>query len=285
MQTRTITANGLDFEVLEEGSGDRLALCLHGFPEHAVSWRHQMPVLASMGYRVWAVNQRGYGRSSRPARTADYALPHLLDDVAGLIDASGAASVVLIGHDWGAMVAWCFAASRRRALAKLVIMNVPHPLCFRAALKRWRQRRKSWYIAFFQIPRVPERLLAANQGAAIRRMFGGVALPPDVLAVYTSQITEPGAATAMLNWYRAMGRGSADMPDLARTIEVPTLVIWGERDVALDLICLDGTERYVRDLEIKRLPGVSHWVQQDAPDTVNRLLRAFLQASSKVASE
>ncbi len=275
-QTKFVEANGLRFEVLEQGSGNRLALCLHGFPEHAVSWRHQMPVLAAMGYRVWAVNQRGYGRTTRPTRVMDYALPELMDDVAALIDASGATSTVLIGHDWGAMVAWCFAAGRLRPLERLVIMNVPHPLCFRAALKHWRQARKSWYVAFFQLPALPERMLMANGGAAVRRMFGRVALPPDVLAVYTGQIVEPGAATAMLNWYRASRRPSLRMPDLARVIETPTLVVWGERDVALDLICLDGTERYVRDLTLKRLPGVSHWVQQDAPDAVNGLLREFL---------
>ena len=277
MQTRFIDANGLRFEVLEEGTGDRLALCLHGFPEHAVSWRHQMPVLAGLGYRVWAVNQRGYGRSSRPAAVTDYALPLLMADVAALIDASGATSVVLIGHDWGAMVAWCFAAARLRPLERLVIMNVPHPLCFRAALKHWRQRRKSWYIAVFQLPWLPERMLTANGGDAVRRMFGRVALPPDVLATYTRQVSEPGAATAMLNWYRAGRASRSGMPNLARPIEVPTLVIWGEEDVALDLICLDGTERYVRDLTIRRLPGVSHWVQQDAPEAVNELLRGYLE--------
>jgi epoxide hydrolase 4 len=276
-QTRFVEANGLRFEVLEAGSGDRLALCLHGFPEHAVSWRHQMPVLAAMGYRVWAVNQRGYGRSSRPAQIADYALPNLLDDVAALIDASGAASVTLIGHDWGAMVAWCFAAGRLRKLDRLVIMNVPHPLCFRAALKHWRQLRKSWYIAFFQIPRLPERMLAADGGAAIRRMFARVAVPPNILAVYIAQITEKGAATAMLNWYRAGRVRSRALPDLARPIEVPTLVIWGEEDVALDLICLEGTDRYVRDLTLRRLHGVSHWVQQDAPEAVNGMLQDFLE--------
>ena len=276
MATRFVDANDLRFEVLEEGGGDRLALCLHGFPEHAVSWRHQMPVLAAMGYRVWAVNQRGYGRSSRPGQVADYALPELLDDVAALIDASGASSVVLIGHDWGAMVAWCFAAARLRPLERLVIMNVPHPLCFRAALRHWRQQRRSWYIALFQLPVLPERMLAANGGAAVRRMFGRVTLPADVLAIYTRQITEPGAATAMLNWYRAMRLRGRRPADLARIIEVPTLVIWGEDDVALDLICLNGTGRYVRDLTLKRLPGVSHWVQQDAPEVVNRLLESFL---------
>ncbi len=277
MQTKFVEANGLRFEVLEEGSGDRLALCLHGFPEHAVSWRHQMPVLAAMGYRVWAVNQRGYGRTTRPGRIMDYALPELMDDVAALIDASGASSVVLIGHDWGAMVAWCFAAGRLRPIERLVIMNVPHPLCFRAALKHWRQARKSWYIAFFQLPGLPERMLMANNGAAVRRMFGRVALPPDVLAVYTGQVTEPGAATAMLNWYRASRLPSRRMPDLTRVIEAPTLVVWGEQDVALDLICLDGTERYVRHLTLERLPGVSHWVQQDAPEAVNGLLQEFLR--------
>jgi pimeloyl-ACP methyl ester carboxylesterase len=282
MQTRFVEANGMGFEVLEEGAGDHLALCLHGFPEHAVSWRHQMPVLAAMGYRVWAVNQRGYGRSSRPAAVAAYALPELIDDVAALIDASGATRVTLIGHDWGAMVAWCFAAGQVRPLERLVIMNVPHPLCFRAALKHWRQRRKSWYMAFFQIPVLPERMLAARGGAAVRRMFGGVDLPADVLAVYTAQICEPGAATAMLNWYRATRVRSRPLLDLSRPIDVPTLVIWGEQDVALDLICLDGTDRYVRDLTLRRLPGVSHWVQQDAPDTVNALLREFLADQSGI---
>ena len=276
MRTLFVEANGLRFEVLEQGSGDRLALCLHGFPEHAVSWRHQMPVLAALGYRVWAVNQRGYGRSSRPLRIADYAMPELLDDVAALVDASGAKSVVLVGHDWGAMVAWHFAAGRVRPLERLVIMNVPHPLCFRAALRRWRQARRSWYIAFFQLPRLPERMLSANGGAAVRRMFARLALPPEVMAVYTAQIVEPGAATAMLNWYRAARGHDPRTPDMARVIEVPTLLVWGEDDVALDPVCLDGTERYVRHLTLRRLPGVSHWVQQDAPGTVNRLLQDFL---------
>ncbi len=278
MRTLFVEANGLRFEVLEQGGGDRLALCLHGFPEHAVSWRHQMPVLADLGYRVWAVNQRGYGRSSRPARVADYAMPGLLDDVAALVDASGAKSLVLIGHDWGAMVAWHFAAARLRPLERLVIMNVPHPLCFQAALKRWRQARRSWYIAFFQLPWLPERMLSANGGAAVRRMFARLALPEEVMAVYVGQIVEPGAATAMLNWYRAARLRGGRMPDLGRMIDVPTLLVWGEDDVALDLICLDGTERYVRDLTVRRLPGVSHWVQQDAPDAVNQLLQDFLKS-------
>ena len=282
MQTRFIDAGGMRFEVLEQGEGDRLALCLHGFPEHAVSWRHQMPVLAALGYRVWAVNQRGYGSTTRPGRARDYTLAHLLRDVAALIDASGAGSVTLIGHDWGAMVAWCFAAARMRPLCRLVIMNVPHPLCFRAALRHWRQLRRSWYIALFQIPLLPERMLAAQRGASVRRMFAQLSLPPEVLAIYAGQIAEPGAAEAMLNWYRAVRIDRPSTAALARTIEVPTLLIWGEQDVALDLICLEGTDRYVRDLTLRRLPGVSHWVQQDAPLQVNRLLEEFLAENRPV---
>ncbi len=275
MVRRMVDANGLRFEVEEAGDGEHLALLLHGFPEHLVSWREQMPVLEALGFRVWAVNQRGYGKSSRPVGVSAYALRHLVDDVAALIDASGAKRCTLIGHDWGAMVAWCCAIGRVRPIERLVIMNVPHPLCFRAALKHWRQRSKSWYIGFFQLPLLPERMLAANGGAAVRRMFAGLRLPSDIIDVYAHQIAEPGAATAMLNWYRAMRRSDA-MPPLDTIIDIPTLVIWGENDVALDVICLDGTERYVRDLRIARLPGVSHWVQQDAPDRVNALLREFL---------
>ena len=270
---RFVEVNGQRFEVLEQGSGDKLALCLHGFPEHAVSWRHQAPVLAELGYRVWAVNQRGYGRSSRPLGVKAYGLQHLLDDVAALIDASGASSVTLIGHDWGAMVAWCFAALQMRPLRHLVIMNVPHPLCFRAALRHWRQQRKSWYIGFFQLPWLPERMLAANGGAAIRRMFRGLPIPPGTVEIYARQAVEPGAATAMLNWYRATRRLPAG---LDRVITVPTLVIWGEADLALDVITLAGTDRYVANLTVHRLPGVSHWVQQHAPDEVNRVLTGFL---------
>ncbi len=272
-----VEANGQRFEVLEMGAGDRLALCLHGFPEHALSWRRQMPVLADLGYRVWAVNQRGYGESARPAAIREYAMDRLVADVAGLIDASGASEVVLVAHDWGAMVAWNVAALRVRPLAKLVIMNVPHPLCFQAALLHWRQLRKSWYIAFFQLPGVPERALARNRGAAVRAMFRGVTLDPDVLDTLARQIAAPGQATAMLNWYRALRyRQPGAARALARPIDVPTLVIWGEADVALDPICLDGTERYVTDLRIERLPRISHWVQQHAPDEVNALLRDFL---------
>ncbi len=276
MRTRTVDANGITFEVIEDGEGDRLALLLHGFPEHAVSWRHQMAPLAALGYRVWAPNLRGYGRTTRPPRIADYALPVLLDDVAALIDAARPRETVLVGHDWGGVLAWCLAATRRRPLRRLAILNAPHPTVFRAALRRPAQLRRSWYVALFQVPALPEHLLRANDAAALRRMFAPLALPPDVLATYIGQIGEPGAATAMLNWYRALRLPAARVAGLDRVIETPTLVVWGERDVALDLSCLNGLDRVVRDLRIQRLPGVSHWVQGEAPAALNDLLGGFL---------
>lgn len=285
IRQRWVEANGLRFEVAEAGSENspRLALCLHGFPELNFSWRHQMPMLAAMGYRVWAPNQRGYGKSSRPASVAAYAIPNLVADAVALIDASGAREVTLIGHDWGAMVAWFLATERARPLARLVIMNVPHPACFARELRTWKQLRKSWYIFFFQLPGLPERMLTANDARAIRRAFRGSAIdqrrfPDRDLDVYARAAQAPGAMTAMLNWYRAAARSRAG--DRRRggypVIETPTLIVWGEADAALDIATLDGTGNYVRDLTIERLPRVSHWVQQEAPEKVNEIMTRWL---------
>jgi pimeloyl-ACP methyl ester carboxylesterase len=282
IETIFVEAGGLRFEVDACGSGDRLALCLHGFPEAAFSWRLQLPLLASLGYRAWAPNQRGYGRTTRPPTVADYRTGRLVADVAALIDACGARSVTLIGHDWGAAVAWLFAMHRVRPLERLVIMNVPHPALFARRLRGTRQALRSWYMLFFQIPALPEFVLRAGNAAAIARAFRGTAahaenFPDAVVDVYRRNALEPGALTAMLNWYRALARDSGalvrrDFP----VIDVPTLMIWGENDVALTKATTYGTERYVRDLTLRYLPGISHWVQQDAPATVNAMLAAFL---------
>ena len=280
---RFIRANGLDFEVLEAGSGDRLALCLHGFPEHAVAWRHQLPTLVGLGYHVWAPNQRGYGRTTRPRGVAAYDMRRLLDDVAALIDASGARSVTLLGHDWGAAVAWFFAMRRVRPLDRLVIMNVPHPAVFAHALRTSpRQQLRSWYIAFFQLPLIPEWLLGADRARPVVDAFLRTARYPerftaDELETYRAQAAEPGALRAMLAWYRAAPRGiAALLHEAAAPIDVPTLMIWGEDDVALGKETTFGTERYVSNLRIEYLRGVSHWLQADATDRVNELLTDHL---------
>lgn len=281
-QTRVVEANGFRFAVDETGTGDRLALCLHGFPESRFSWRLQAPALAAMGYRVWAPDLRGYGETEpKPQDVESYRIEALLEDVAVLIDASGAREVVLIGHDWGAALAWTFATRQVRPLSRLVIMNVPHPAVFAQVARRsLRQKLRSWYIAFFQIPRLPERMLLRADAKAIRRAFVGMAhdksrFPAEVLDRYARDAQRPGAMTGMINWYRAAVRHpfmAAPWP----VIEVPTLVVWGEADTALGLETLEGTENYVRDLTLRRLPGVSHWVQQEAPEAVNAILTDWL---------
>jgi pimeloyl-ACP methyl ester carboxylesterase len=284
---RTVRANGMSFEVLEAGAGERLALCLHGFPEHAIAWTHQLPALVGAGYRVWAPNQRGYGRTTRPPGVSAYGMPHLLDDVAALIDASGARSVTLLGHDWGAAVTWFFAMRRVRPLERLVIMNVPHPAAFAHALRTsWRQRLRSWYIAFFQIPFVPELVLRRDHARPIVDAFLRTAAHPerftaDELETYRAQADEPGALRAMLAWYRAAARTLPALIDESpEPIDVPTLMLWGEDDFALGTETTYGTDRYVRDLRLIVLPGVSHWLQQDATERVNAELVAFLGSAS-----
>ena len=285
IRQRFVEASGLTFELAEcdaaDGSTDRLALCLHGFPELNYSWRFQMPLLAARGWRVWAPNLRGYGASAKPPHRRDYAIPRLLDDVAALIDLSGAKEVMLVAHDWGAIVAWMFAIRHVRPLAKLVIMNVPHPLCGRREIRTWKQLKKSWYIFFFQLPWLPERSLTRDDAAGIKRAFTGMAIdkarfPPEVTQVYANAAQRPGAIGAMINYYRALLR-NFDFADVGDgKIDVPTLMIWGEEDSALGIESTHGTEAYVADFELHTLPGVSHWVQQEAPEQVNAILSDWL---------
>lgn len=283
ISTRMLDANGLRFEVDECGSGDNLALCLHGFPEHSFSWRFQLPMLADLGYRAWAPNLRGYGASSKPHGIDAYAIENLLDDVAAIIDESAATTVTLLAHDWGAVIAWYFAMRRVREVQRLVICNVPHPQAMNKHFS-WAQLKKSWYVFFFQIPGLPEFLFSRQDGAIFSELMASSAsdktnFSSDVGEVYRRNAMQPGALTAMINYYRALIRGGgakrqndAGFPE----IDVPTLMLWGEDDTALGKETTFGTEDYVADLTLRYLPRVSHWVQQEQPDAVNAMISAFL---------
>lgn len=287
--TRFVEANGQRFELAEAGDtkSPKLAILLHGFPELNFSWRHQIPILVKKGWRVWAPNMRGYGASSKPEGIEAYRIDTLLQDVAALIDAAKAENpateVMLVAHDWGAIVAWMFAIRQVRPLDRLVVMNVPHPKCAEREIRKWRQLRKSWYIFFFQIPWLPEKLLLARYARAVRQAFTGTAankgnFSKEALEVYANAAQRPGAITAMLNYYRALLR----YPDMRNVgdgmVNTETLVIWGENDLALDIHLLDDTEQWVPRLTLHRLPGISHWVQQDAPEQVNALMADWLVA-------
>ncbi len=284
---RFIHANGLWFDLAECGppGSDRLAICLHGFPELNYSWRFQMPMLAEGGWRVWAPNMRGYGESERPAGIRAYALDHLTADVAALIDAARKESptreIMLVAHDWGAIVAWYFAALKLRPIDRLVVMNVPHPKVGEREIRKWRQFWKSWYIFFFQLPGLPERLLTRNGAQRVKQAFSNMALDDsnfgeEELQVYAHAAQRPGAITAMINYYRALMR-HRHLVDIGEgRIGTPTLMIWGEVDKALNIHCSMGTEEWVPNIEVHRLPGVSHWVQQEAPEKVNAIMEEWL---------
>lgn len=278
-----VHANGIRFRVHTAGEGDRLVLLLHGFPELWFSWRDQMPMLARLGYRVWAPDLRGYGDTDRPKGVAAYTMDVLLQDIAGLIDAAKAREVVIIAHDWGGAVAWEFASRRVRQIDRLVALNIPHPALFaKHLLKPGPQLLRSWYIFAFQLRGIAEWYLARDDYRAIKGAFLSMAVdrrrfPKEVLQVYRDAAAQPGALTAMLSWYRAALRHPrASTPRRPAKIEIPTLMIWGEEDKALGKELTFGTEDLVRDLTIRYVPDASHWIQQEAPETVNAMLEAWL---------
>ena len=290
IRTERVRANGLDFHVQVCGEGDRLVLCLHGFPEIGYSWRHQMPLLASLGYRVWAPDLRGYGQSDRPEGMEHYAIETLMEDVGCLIDASGARETTLIAHDWGGVIAWQFAASQIRKLARLIILNAPAP-----RPKKTRPSifsREFWrftYVLVFQIPGLAEWLLRSKNYRGIERVFrGSTAHQPErftdeVIDVYKESASRRGALTAMLNYYRALVRGGGIKRLRARgfpMIEIPTLILWGERDPILPVEMIEDADSWASDLTVRLIPDSGHWLQQEAPEAVNAYLQEWLAVAA-----
>lgn len=278
LEHNTAHVNGQTLHYVSAGSGP-LVLLLHGFPEFWYSWRHQIGPLAQHG-RVVAVDQRGYNLSSKPAGIAAYAIDQLVADVVGLIDHFGAEQATLVGHDWGGAVAWATAIAHPERLRQLAVLNLPHPLLMLRALRRNpRQMLRSWYMGFFQLPRLPEWLMERGSYAFLKRAFTSWApgtFSDEDLAAYQQAWSQPGALRAMVNWYRTLRAPIPKRYTATGHVPVPTLLIWATGDRALGQELTYGTERYVPDLRIRYLNGISHWVQQEAPATVNAELLSFL---------
>jgi pimeloyl-ACP methyl ester carboxylesterase len=238
-------------------------------------------MLAKLGYRVWAPDLRGYGDSDKPARVRDYRLERLLDDVSGLIDASGSKDVTLISHDWGGVIGWRYAALRPRPISRFVVMNLPHPQLLMRELWRFGpQTRRSWYIFFFQLPWIAERALSRDDYRQVKAAFASMAVdrrrfPKEVLDVFARSAARPGAIPGMLAYYRAAVRYQARGVSWPK-VETPTLMIWGEEDIALGRETTIGTSELVSDFTLRYVPNASHWVQQEAPERVNAILAAWL---------
>jgi pimeloyl-ACP methyl ester carboxylesterase len=270
---------------VEAGQGP-LVVLLHGFPEFWFSWRLQIPALAAAGFRVVAPDMRGYNLSSRPSKVAAYDTDRLADDVRGLIRELGAERAHLAGHDWGAAAAWITAMNHPEVVERLAILNVPHPRRMLQGLRTPRQLAKSWYILFFQLPWLPELSARARGWWGWRRLFEREARPgaytPEDIERYVEAWSQPGAPTAMLNYYRAALRQSPRRAEARiRPVEAPTIVIWGQRDLHLGAELAEPERADVPNLErVVRLPEASHWVHQDEPERVNELLVEFFSARS-----
>lgn len=267
-----------------------LCLALHGFPEFWYSWRHQIPVLADAGFRVLAPDLRGYNLSDKPCGIRAYRMETLLGDVLGLIARAGAERAVIVGHDWGGVIAWHLAMHHPRVVEKLVILNAPHPAAYRRELRSWMQWLKSWYILFFQVPGLPEVVLGAGNFDWVSRMLRRQPVHPGALGKddvrrYQQALARPGALTAALNYYRALRYSAHYAVNDDAPIPVPVLLLWGERDAYLCPRLTEGLRDWVPNLKVVRLPDVSHWIQNDAPERVNRVLIDFLCAVPKTNPE
>ncbi|MEO8394191.1 MAG: alpha/beta hydrolase [Chloroflexota bacterium] len=277
-----VQTNGVTLHVAQAGDKDApLVILLHGFPEFWYGWHAQITFLAQHGYRVWAPDQRGYNLSDKPAGIDAYRIGTLAEDVIGLIDAAGRESAYVVGHDWGAGVAWMTAITYPERVKKLVILNVPHPVAlretFRTQPKQWL---KSFYIGIFQIPWLPERLLTFGDGMGAAQMLILSSNPRTFSdADFTQYIRawkQPGAMNAMLNWYRAMVQRTPPMPADPR-VHVPTLIIWGARDVALSREMAQLSVEQCDDARLVMFEQASHWVQHEETHQVNALLADFLK--------
>lgn len=256
-------------------------MLLHGFPEFWYGWREQIEPLAAAGFRVIVPDQRGYNLSSKPRGVASYALTELVSDVIAIADQLGQQKIFLAGHDWGAAVAWSAALLHRGRIAKLAVLNGPHPSVMRRYVyTRLPQTVRSWYIFFFQIPCLPEALLSAFHFRAAARALQESGRPgtfsQEDLKQYRAAWSQPGALTAMINWYRAAIRHRIPFPD--RTVRVPTRILWGERDRFLLTEMAHESLRYCAEGELFSFAEASHWLQHEQQDKVSQLLVQFFQS-------
>ncbi len=252
---------------------------LHGFPELWYGWRRQIPALVRAGHRVLVPDQRGYNSSAKPTAVRDYRIDLLVDDVLGLLDAHGLQRAAVVGHDWGAAVAWRLAARAPARVERLAILNVPHPsVLLRALWTNPRQLMRSWYMLFFQLPWLPEWLLGRRRAGVLVGMMKGSSkegsFSREDLEVYRQAWTQPGAIRAMLAWYRAMIRHPA--PRIPGLIRAPTAVLWGRLDSALGADLVQPSLAHCANAELHWFDQATHWVQHDAAAEVNERLLTFL---------
>ncbi len=279
--------NGINLHYVTAGKGDKLIVLLHGWPEFWYSWRAQIPDL-SKNYRVVVPDLRGFNKSDKPKGIEHYTMDEVASDIVELIKYLGYEKAHIVGHDWGGAVAWNLGISHSYIVDRLAVLNSPHPAIFIKALKtNFSQLRKSWYMFFFQLPFLPELFLKINLKKTFENAFRGwsfnkSAFDDATIQKYVDAYSQPNALTSSLNYYRAGIRMSLKGGTRQhRKITVPTILIWGENDQALGKELTYGMDKYFEGvLEIKYISECSHWVQQDAPEKVNKYLLDFFNKDS-----
>jgi pimeloyl-ACP methyl ester carboxylesterase len=276
-----VQADGVDLHVVAGGPPDGpLVILLHGFPEFWYGWRGQIGPLIEAGFRVVAPDQRGYGTSSKPKQRVAYSLGHLAADVLRIADHFRANEFYLAGHDFGGIVAWWAAVKYPRRVRRLVVINAPHPVAARRYVRwHWGQLFRSWYVFFFQLPGLPERLLAWRDFAVLRfamtHSSAHGTFTDEEFLQYREAWIEPGTVKAMLAWYRAFRRFRARRSDL--TVRQPTLILWGDRDIFLAYGLARASLQFCSDARVNRIQGASHWLQHEGPELVSEEIIGFLR--------
>ena len=288
MQSQYIQTNNINLHVMTDGPENGTpVILLHGFPEFYYGWKDQIPALAQAGFRVIVPDQRGYNLSDKPKGISAYDVDILAKDIIGLFDHFGIQRAKLVGHDWGAIVAWTIAINHPERLEKLVILNVPHPdVMTEFVLKNSAQRKKSWYVFFFQIPVYVEWILSKNNFEYLSRMLThsgrkNTFTEEDIIE-YKKAWSHKGALTGMLNWYRAAFRRGLSYAlsrkkSPARRVKVPTIMLWGKHDIALSSEMAQPSIDLCDHGELTFYEKATHWVQHDASEEINQKLIKFLK--------
>jgi pimeloyl-ACP methyl ester carboxylesterase len=277
------SVNGVRLHYVKAGNGKKLIVFLHGFPEFWYEYKNQLEEFSKSGeYTVVAPDMRGFNLSSKPDSVKEYQVKYVIEDLRQLAEKLGYKKFTLVGHDWGGVIAWWFAIVNPNYLDKLVIINAPHPTVFQRELARNPEQQKaSTYIKFFCSDQAEHALSMNNYKGLFDSVFGDDLKARNFTSAdqqeYLKAWSQPGALTASLNYYRAsFGMGSGLNPP-SYQVNVPTLVIWGEKDKYLMISNLTGLEKYVPNLTVKKIPDASHWVIHEQPLLVNQYIKDFIR--------
>jgi pimeloyl-ACP methyl ester carboxylesterase len=280
---REIEANGLAFRARlagAEGLSGEPVILLHGFPETSIMWAGLMDRLGDEGYRCFATDQRGYSPGSRPEGVDEYVYRKLVSDIVALADALGYARFHLIGHDWGSAIGWAMLLLHPERVRSWTAMSVPHMDAFASAMAEDPdQRKRSQYMAFFMLPEKPERSLAADDFAVLRSLWSSI--PKEQVDEYLSVFSQPGALTAVLNWYRANAvllEKRREGPKFG-AVQHPTLLIWGNQDIAIGRVAVEQTAQYMKGPYRLVEVNAGHWLAQEEPERVHDEILCHLQSN------